>query len=273
MLKSQLRLEAKIIAAVLGGPRTPPVDLFRIAGEMNVSDIRYIHGTSLKGATHFHADGPVIYLGRLETASKIRFTFAHELAHVMLRMPEIMPLVTRHVGPRLSKEGEERLANRIAETLLIPDDWVDAIRTSHSTLAKLESAASLADVSVPMLIARLATAGKDISLLHWQRGKHSWYVIDRPGTPPYLHGRIELSEAGTMALDDAGRSEQDIVVDGYTSQHHIRIKGRGRRQGKYAIQLLRPSRDVRMAGQPRYSMERSGRSKPVVPGRYGVPAW
>jgi hypothetical protein len=281
MARSQSRLEAKIIAAVLGRLPTPPVDLLAIADGLNVHDIRYIHGTSIEGATHFRVDGPVIYLGRLEknednkgagTQREIRtlnqitrllvcqdsswqisdmwLTLAHELAHVMLRRPEVLQIMVRRGGPPLSKEGEERLADKIAETLLIPDDWVEAIQVSHPTLEKLENVAALGGVSVSMLVVRLASAGKDIGLMQWQRGKHSWYVTDRPGAPPYLHRNIKLSEAGIIALDNADCWEDEIVADGCMGQHRITISGTGRREGKYVTQLFRPSLDVWMTEQP-----------------------
>jgi hypothetical protein len=270
MTKPWPRIETEVIAAALGGPRTPPVDLLAIADELNVHDVRYINGASVDGATYFHAGGPVIYLGRPDLggldlrrpdlvrvdphlldlrSSNMWFTLAHELAHVMLRKPEVVRLLAKRGTHPLSKENEERLADRIAETLLIPDDWVGAIRVAHATIERLENVAHHAGVSMAILIVRLATAGKDVGLLQWQRGKHSWYVTDRPGTPLYLHGNIKLSEAGVIALDKADCCEQDIVADGYMGQYRIRILGRARRQGNYVTQLLRPSRDVWMAKQ------------------------
>jgi hypothetical protein len=278
MTKSQPMLEAEVIAAALGGPRTPPVDLLAIADELNVNDIRYIHGASLEGATYFQADGPVIYLGRLaaninrhEAIHTMWFTLAHELAHVMLRRPGVVHLMARRGAPRLSKESEERLADRIAETLLIPDDWVKTISVSDATLEGLENVADLAGVSMAMLVSRLAAAGKDISLLQWQRGKHSWYVTDRPGTPRCLHGNIRLSESSVMTLDNTDSSERVIVADAYMGQYRIIMLGLGRRQGDYVIQLIRPSRDIWMAKQ-RSSQESEPGSRPVIPGRDHTPA-
>lgn len=47
------------------------------------------------------------YLGRLETRSRTRFTFARELAHVMLREPEVMHLMARNGKRWLARDAEK----------------------------------------------------------------------------------------------------------------------------------------------------------------------
>ena len=84
--------------------------------------LRQTWGTRfLDGFTDFRSESPVIYLGRKAERIRARFIFAHEIAHVMLRTPAAEDAMMRHGQTCLSQE--EKLANRIAASLLVPD-WV-----------------------------------------------------------------------------------------------------------------------------------------------------
>ena len=234
---------SEIINAVLGGPRTPPVDLTEVAREIGVSSVRQTWSTRfLDGFTDFRSDRPIIYLGQKASRIRTRFIFAHELAHVMLRTPEAKDVMMRHGQVDLSEE--ERLANKVAASLLVPDSCVEEIRRSRLTPRRLEEAASHMNVSMMALVARLESAGSDIALLHWQKGKRSWYVVDRPGAPPCLHGRIQLSDKGSRIIENLTRQEADIVVDGRISGRYAKLSGAAYRDKGDAFLLLQPSRDI-----------------------------
>jgi hypothetical protein len=235
-------LASEIINVVLLGAPNPPVDLSRVAEEVGAS-VRQTWGTRfLDGFTDFRSGSPVIYLGRKAESIRARFIFAHEIAHVMLRTPAAEDAMMRHGQTCLSQE--EKLANRIAASLLVPDWVVEDIARCSLALARLDITASQIEVSITMLVARLASAGLDIALLHWRKAKRSWYVVDRPGAPLSLHGRIQLSEAGVCAIGGLSRKESQVTVDGYVNGKYMKLSATGFRDSRNAFLLIRPSRDI-----------------------------
>lgn len=229
------------------------MDLNRIACRLGAA-IRYTYCQG--GFTHFHPNGPVIYLSNRATHARGRFILAHELAHILLRNPEAVQLIQGH-GQADLLDNEEDLANRIAGALLVPDTWVEKMKEVELTPIGLLAMARRAGIPIPMLITRVGHAGIDIALLHWRRGKDSWHVVDRPGTPAFLHGAIAISGPGNIALDCLGRGEAEIAVDCQVSGTWTRLEGRGFRWGDHGedvFQFLMPTRNRRgpVAGFPRH---------------------
>ena len=183
-------IESQIIRAALGTPPKPPVNLLQLASRIGVGAIRATRFRD--GYTDFRFQKPVIFLNRTESGPRMRFILAHEIAHVMLRMPEARYVLetSRQARPL---DDEEELADRIATAILVPDSWVSALRKAGHTLAGLENVASLADVPLKLLISRMSLAHIKVGLLHWCREDRSWHVVDRPGVPSCLHGYFELS--------------------------------------------------------------------------------
>jgi Zn-dependent peptidase ImmA (M78 family) len=136
---------------VLGHMPRPPVDLGNIARKLGVQDVR--RSTTLDGYTDFRQDRPVVYLSPAFTRERVRFVFAHELAHVIIRRLDAQELIDQRDATSLMR-NEERLANNIAGTLLIPDDWVQAFRDTDITFSRIKDAASIAEVSLAMMVTR-----------------------------------------------------------------------------------------------------------------------
>jgi hypothetical protein len=243
-MASQERIESEIVAVALGGPREPPVDLCQIARDIGVDAIR---PTNFRhGFTDFRPGAPVIYLNSMQLGTTWRFVFAHELAHVMLRMPEIVRLI-QMLGRAELLVDEEEFADRIAATILLPDNWIEALRRTSRPLRRLGHTARLANVSVMTLVARMASSDIDISLLHWRKGNGAWHVIDRPGVPPSLHGYVKPSTVGHWAIENLRREESDVVVDCHVNGRHARIGGRGYRLGEHVFHFLEPSVEIWIA--------------------------
>ncbi len=243
-MQFQDQIESAIISATVGLPGKPPVDLRRIAKDIGVADVRRAHCRD--AFTHFEPTGPVIYLNRTVSGAQERFIIAHELAHIMLRTPAAIEMIENR-GQADLLDDEEEFANRIARTLLVPDTWVEEMKKTSLKLVRWEEAARLAGIPMSMLITRMATAGIDIALLHWRRGSRSWHVIDRPGTPLFLHGRIELSEIGRRTMDYLSRQESQVTVDCRINGSHVGISGRGyrlRESAEQVFQFLAPKHDV-----------------------------
>jgi hypothetical protein len=254
-MTSQERIESEIVSATLGGPREPPVNLLRIARDIGVDDIR---PTEFRNAfTDFCLPAPVIYVNYEESGIRRRFLLAHELAHVMLRAPEMVRLMRMRGSAMID---EEELADRIAATILVPDGLVKALRESNKSLERLEHVAQLAGVSLAMLIARMASSEIDVALLHWRRANCAWHVIDRPGAPPGLHGYVKPSMTGHWAIENLRHKESDVAVDCRVSGRDVRIGGRAYRRGRHVLQLIEPSRDIWIAPPGDWAHDRSEQS-------------
>lgn len=261
-------LEAHIIRAAVGFHPKPPVDLFDIASRVGV---RWYRATSFPdGFTDFSQGSPVIYLNRAESGARMRFIFAHEIAHVMMRMPRVAATVDRHTYQSILTD-EEIFADHVAGTLLLPDYWIDALKKVRHTLTGLERVARLADVSILQLITRMADAQVDIGLLHWLRGNDSWHVVDRPGAPPCLKGYVEPSLGGIKILDTLTTGESPISIYGRISNARVNIRGTALRRDQQVYQLIRPSeivtklRPVAAGRNPAQSTARPSRSEAVRP--------
>lgn len=243
-MAGQVPLESEIVFMALGATPNPPVDLQQIAENIRVGAIR---DTSFRaGFTDFSLATPVIYLNNTQLETTKRFILAHELAHVMLRMPKVIRLIQKRGRADLLTD-EEEFADRIAGAILVPESLIEALRRTCHPSKQLRNISRLANVSVMMLVARMASSGIDIAALHWRRGDNAWHVIDRPGTPASLHGYVKPSTAGHWAIENLYPEESSIVVDCYVNGRHAKIAGRGYRQDKHAFQVLEPSVDIWIA--------------------------
>ena len=237
-------LATDIVAAVLGRLPVPPVDLSAVAQKICVSALwQTQHACFADGFTDFREGRPVIYIDQNTSQNEERFVLAHELAHVMLRTPEAKDAMARFGRTNFSSE-EEQLADSVAASLLLPDSFVNQIRGVKLTLGYLSRVADLVAVSLTVLTTRLAAAGFDIALLHWQQAQRMWHVVDRPGAPPTLHGRVKLSERATRVIDNLSYKESEVVIDGYVGGRYIKISGTAYRDAAHAFHFIRPSRDI-----------------------------
>lgn len=237
-------IESEIIAAAIGGWPRFPVDLDFVIDRV---------GATVKSAsccnsfTYFQAAGPIIYLSKTEPDNgRRRFIIAHELAHIMLRNPAAVSLMRRRGEMRLL-DHEENLANRIAGALLVPDSWVEGMKRRQLGPAGLREIAFRAGLPISMLITRMAQAGIDIALLHWHRGRGTWYVVDRPGTPLFLHEHVEISALSRRALDHLIFGESEVTIDCCAKGVWMRIKGssfRPKWQNEDVFQFLSPEKDI-----------------------------
>jgi IrrE N-terminal-like domain len=186
---------------------------------------------------------PIIYLNMVMLEPTKRFVLAHELAHVILRIPRVRNLIHMRGADRLLMD-EETLADRLAATILMPDSWIENLRRTRCSPGQLSDIAQIAEISIMRLVERMSASGMDISLLHWRKRNNEWRVIDRPGTPSRLHGYIKPSPTGHDALDALFKRVSSFVVDCEVNGRRARIAGQGYRNGSHAFQLLNPSIDI-----------------------------
>jgi hypothetical protein len=189
----------------------------------------------------------------------MRQVFAHELAHVILRSPRAQSVIRlrRNASDFAS---EERLADRIASTLLLPDYWIDTLRRANWTLTGLEGAARIAGVTLPYLVSRMAGQRIGIGMLHWSRGHRSWYVVDRPGVSPSLHGNLQPDDHAFQTLDCLSTDEKGISVAASIDGRSILIEGFGLRRNRDAFQLISSVTSIDDVPQPCLMQSFNGRS-------------
>ena len=260
-------IESAIISATVGRQRKLPVNLRDIAEKMNAT----VSFTYCSDAfTHFRPERPTIYVSTAEPRAKKRFIIAHELAHIMLRSPAAMRLIQDR-GQAELLENEEDLANRIAGTLLVPDDWLEGACRARPSPTRLLELAYAAGIPLPMLVRRMGSAGTDIALLHWRRGKRSWYVIDRPGMPFFMHGHIWLSPPDRGTLNNLANGESEVVIHCRVNATWVRIKGMvlrfSSRDEQHILQLLAPQSDIRIVGTEKRDLGQTGAATSGESGR------
>lgn len=243
-MKTNGSIESEIISAALDRLPPPPVNLEAVARYIRVAKV--VSTECRAGFTVFDGPSPIVHISGSISHAKSRFIIAHELAHVMLRLPRVVKLI-RHRGCVALLADEERLADDIAQTLLMPDAWVESMRTPWVTLMDVLSFAKQADVSPQALIRRMAASRIDLSMLHWRKEGLRWAVIDRPGVPPYLYGCLNPTFAGRWALENVGIKESDLLVDCYLDDSHVVVVGTGIRKESDVLQLVRPSQGLSAA--------------------------
>ena len=187
-------------------PSTPDVDLPDVAERLHVADVRFARHS--EGFTDFAGKRPIIYLDPTLPTSRLQFTLAHKLGHVVLRTPEAGDLV--HLAA--SAADEERLCDRLAAALLMPTAWVEHVVVQQPCLHGLRYAADAAGVSLSSLVVELAGNSGGYLLLRLQRGTSGrWVAVARAGWPYRLKGplRVPIASARMLAAGApaSGRSQ------------------------------------------------------------------
>jgi Zn-dependent peptidase ImmA (M78 family) len=136
------------------GISTPPVDVIAIAEAYGIR-VKEVDGAEWDGAVDMGRPGepPTIYVNSSSSATRQRFTIAHELGHFFLHGDR-----QRAFRDTFSSQGlhlHEIEANRFSAELLMPAHWVKAY-------LRYESPIQLADrfnVSFQAMTIRLNTLG------------------------------------------------------------------------------------------------------------------
>lgn len=228
-------IETAILWAALDHIPAPPVDLLDIADRVGVREIRPTRQRD--GHTDFRPASPVIFVNQAVPSSRMRFILAHELAHVILRLPRAR-VALEELGATRLLENEEHFADRIARAILVPGTWVDALRTASYTLDGLQRVADAANVSLTTLVQRMTAAGINVGLLRWYRGDWDWYIVDRPGTPSCLHGDLRLSDESCHTFDGLTDREVRTQMRAYIEGRRLESTGIACRTGREVRYLV-----------------------------------
>lgn len=166
------------------------VDLSRIARDLGVAAVRERAWPRSGSLLVRNGQSVVVIDNRHQGRRRQRFTLAHELAHLLL----IQAGLDCSEEPSHNRDSTlgtgkvlEKLADRIAATLLLPAPLVQACSASQPSWQSLADLCQLFDVSVDSMGIRLIQTGTwNCALINWR-----WYA--RPASEETL--RITWSAA------------------------------------------------------------------------------
>jgi hypothetical protein len=182
-------------------PSDPPVDLDAIARALKVAQVV---GADMveDGNTTWTGDGPVIRLRVDRSAKRTRFTFAHELAHVLIAENPRVARRTRSLQPEI----EELLCDWVAAAILMPHSWMQRFaQRDRFSLSLIRLISHRADVSLSAAAVRLAEVSKRLCmLLRWRRAREDqWVLAGMAGAPPALVGGLALTDPSVEDINHA----------------------------------------------------------------------
>ncbi len=178
-----------------------PTDLSTVARSLAVQT-RLLEGPCLEGQVRWTETGPVIELAEGYALGRTKFTFAHELAHVI-----VSAAARSHRGLRFmeSRRGRdlERLCDHVAGALLLPEPWLIDYVGREPSLPDVFAASAAADVSPSAVAVRLRQLGYSNVLFLLRRATEDWFVSSSVGVPARVRRRIDLGPSVRGVLDDA----------------------------------------------------------------------
>lgn len=201
-----------IVAEVLqahGCLADPPVDLPLLAERMGVDEI--ICDDLVEDGRLEHAPSHTrVVLNASVSEQRRRFTFAHELGHLLLAHPT-ESVIARRTAPNIN--SEERFCDRFAAALLMPAPWMETrFRHSPVGLATVRQIADGAGVSLSAATVRTnSLLGWSRALLRWRADGGIWRLASSAGVPRHLHGYLN-SAAQTSEMLDQLPTRRDIDV-------------------------------------------------------------
>ena len=126
--------------------------------------------------------GFTVFLNGRHSRTRRRFTFAHELAHIMLR-PILGARLVHHRVFAFEQDPEgariERLCDAMASTLLMPTESARQLLEEGKW-----SAASVKDLALEFDVSYEAAARRFLGLHPESRALLIWQPPDKPGTAP-----------------------------------------------------------------------------------------
>lgn len=198
-------LASKALRLLDGGM---PTDLERLAVLLGVEEVRK---SQLRedGRTTWTDGRPVVELRSDRPLQRQRFTFAHELGHVLLASNRLTDVRLRTQS--LDQDAEETLCDWVAAALLMPAHWVRPLLDRPITLPRLRAIANSANVSLSAAAVRVSELGRrPCILLRWQRSSAGgWHLVGQAGVPAPLVGTLSLDvEDGRLFNALARRDER-----------------------------------------------------------------
>ena len=177
----------------------PPIDIEALAANLGVDEV---------------IDKPLLEDGRLEryggstkilvrsdiSASRRRFTIAHELAHLLLTDSTSNLVATRHI---VGEDAEERFCEDFAAAILLPSWWIQEVAGNRRRiLHTLRVVAGRSNTSLAASCVRLnKVLGWQHTLLQWSQRDSTWQFQWAAGLPNSFEGRIRSADRTPQILD------------------------------------------------------------------------
>ncbi|MEQ8317831.1 MAG: ImmA/IrrE family metallo-endopeptidase [Phycisphaerales bacterium] len=185
------------------GCLSTPTDLEKLAQGLGVKEIRQ-DDMSAWGCVENGEHGLVIRLRKDSPHTRMRFSLAHEIGHVMLELLEKKPNSQhyrhfRSYAQVASGADEESMADQLAAYLLLPTDYMMRAISGDWSLARLSTIARQAGVSLSAsMIRSVDLFGYPIVAFHARRlqgepWKLKWSRTNQPHAAEDIKSTLEDS--------------------------------------------------------------------------------
>jgi Zn-dependent peptidase ImmA (M78 family) len=201
------------------GLRAEVPDLSEVAAALNAVVVDRVHRLPVEGRTVWDNDRPTIFLSpRIQSEARLRFTLAHEIAHVGLRrfsgdieVGRFYRQIDGDGGRRL-----ERFCDAIAGALLMPRLWMRRYISHEPSIALIFDVAHAARVSVSASAIRLRDLGPSFVLMDWRLDLDECWKLDT-----VVGARYDLTRQATLCHESI--ADLTALRRGEQCFRHIRL--------------------------------------------------
>ena len=214
-------------------------DLEQIARRLRVASICTDKTLDRLGHTTWTDGGPHIALQAGQKPSRLRFTLAHELAHVYLGHgrdgQDLHGQTFRDARP------EERLADAIAGHLLVSNAEISRLREAEPTIADIRETANRLGVSQSVVVRQLAEADRTH---HWllinlkRAPEGSWHFWRITGRIRGLSEKMRIAESEYPRLDRIPECDIHLQILTDVGGLPMQLEGTGNRRANLALMLV-----------------------------------
>lgn len=181
------------------GLREEIPDLSEVAAALHAVVVDRVQRLPVEGRTVWDNDRPMIFLSpRIQSEARLRFTLAHEIAHVGLRrfsgdveFERFYRQIEGDGGRRL-----ERFCDAIAGALLMPRLWMRRFTSHEPSIALIFDVARAARVSVSASAIRLRDLGPSFVLMDWRLDLGECWKLDT-----VVGARYELTRQAVLCRE------------------------------------------------------------------------
>lgn len=220
-----------LLAMTLSERPTEPKDPMELAASAGAAAIRCTDGP--QSFTDLSRPSPTIYLARGLSPIARRFVAAHELGHCLLATPAGRGLAEAWA---LGYRDEERLCNRVAAALLLPEPWVRERVGPRPRLDDLTAVAAEAKVALTTVAARLGELSRPVTLLRFRRSRDgTWRLDARYGAGHQIQGQAELDGPSALRADAPGAGPGTMDCSWTAGPHRWTCRADVRRGGDHLL--------------------------------------
>lgn len=221
-MTTRLRSRVELLADWIlrrAGLRAEIPDLSEVAAALNAVVVDRAYRLPVEGRTVWDNDRPTIFLSpRIQSEARLRFTLAHELAHVGLRRFSGDAECDGFFGQIESDGGRrlERFCDAIAGALLMPRLWMGQYTSREPSIALIFDIAHAARVSVSASAIRFRDLGPSFVLMDWRLDLGECWKLDT-----VVGARYDLTRQATLCRESI--ADLTALRRGEQCYKHIRL--------------------------------------------------